>query len=73
MPIDGAYDVLQAIAGQSDARVKPITSRAVLGYVCSCFLADFFNRKVEKSKTEINGKFLTGFCNVEKQTSEEIN
>jgi hypothetical protein len=28
---------------------------------------------VEKSKAEINGKFLTGFCNVEKQTSEEIN
>jgi hypothetical protein len=55
-------------------RVKLITSRrTVLGYVCSCFLADILSRKVEKSKAETKVKFLTGFRNVEKQTSEEMN
>jgi hypothetical protein len=34
-----------------------IEARAVrgdLGHVCSCFSADFFSQKAEKSKTEIN-------------------
>jgi hypothetical protein len=32
-----------------------------LGYVCSCFSADFFSRKAEKSKGEINSNFFNWF------------
>jgi hypothetical protein len=45
----------------------------LLGPIYFYFSANFFSRKADKLKTEINGKFLTGFWNVEKQPYEEIN